>query len=104
MAVCVCVMERSVVHRGGLVHHVVLSKYLITLQEKRYGDNCLTMWKKNLISTNKDRRQPTSGEWLTANHISAAYLLLKHAFPEQNGLCDTCRNNCGSLRAKTLLK
>ena len=30
-----------------------------------------------------------SGGWLTASHISAAHLLLKRAFPKQNGLCDT---------------
>ena len=96
MCLCACMG----VSRGSVVDYwyigvvecivcMVLSKFLITLQEKRYGDNCLTMWKKNLVLTNEDRRQLTSGEWLTANHISAAHLLLKRAFPEQNGLCDT---------------
>ena len=67
--------------------YVVLSLFLITLQEQL--GNSVTLWKKNLTLTNEDRRQLLSGEWLTANHISAAHLLLKRAFPKQNGLCDT---------------
>ena len=67
--------------------YVVLSRFLMILQE--HVSNSLTLWKKSLTLTNEDRRQLLSGGWLTANHISAAHLLLKRAFPKQNGLCDT---------------
>ena len=70
------------------MHVCGLKLILITLQEQL--GNSLTLWKKSLTLTNEDRRQLLSGEWLTANHISAAHLL-KCAFPKQNGLCDTIK-------------
>lgn len=67
--------------------YIVSSGFLLTLQEE--VDDSLTLWKKNLTLTNEDRRQLSAGGWLTANHISAAHLLLKCAFSKQKGLCDT---------------
>ena len=72
----------------GIVWYIVLSGFLLTLQEQQL--NSLTLWKKRLALTNEDRRQLLSGGWLTASHISAAHHLLKDAFPKQNRLCDTC--------------
>ena len=58
MCGCVCVLVCVQDMVGSVVNYryigvvecmcVVLSKFLITLQEKRYSDNCLTMWKKKL--------------------------------------------------------
>ena len=36
-----------------------------------------------------DKEQLVDGEWLTANHISAAQRLLRDSYPYQNGLKDT---------------
>lgn len=47
------------------------------------------VWVNSLALTEEDKRVLVEGEWLTANHISAAHMLLKQAFPSQNGLCDT---------------
>ena len=101
VSVCVCVhmclyactcmhLCMTVSHGSWLLvwcMYIVLSGFVLTLQDK--VGNSLTLWKKNLTLTNEDRRQLSAGEWLTANHISAAHLLLKRAFPKQNGLCDT---------------
>lgn len=71
----------------GFYSLMVFSGFLLILQELLRSSS--TLWKKRLTLTNEDRRQLLSGGWLTANHISAAHLLLKDAFPKQNGLCDT---------------
>ena len=86
MHVCTCACEswKLTVGVGSWVH---VCSFLMILQEQL--GNSLTPRKKSLALTNVDRRQLLSGGWLTANHISAAHLLLKHAFPKQNGLCDT---------------
>ena len=44
----------------------------------------------SLSLTKADRQVLVDGGWLSANHISAANVLLKKAFPSQNGLQDTC--------------
>ena len=36
----------------------------------------------------EDKRSLIDGEWLRSSHISAAQCLMKHAFPDQKGLCD----------------
>lgn len=48
-----------------------------------------TMWNNDLVLTLEDERSLLRGEWLKSSHISAAQSLLKYAFPQQNGLCDT---------------
>ena len=49
----------------------------------------LTMWINDLCLSSNDRSILRSGQWLTANHISAAQSLLKQTHPLQNGLCYT---------------
>ena len=49
----------------------------------------VTTWVNELSLSGEDRRILRSGQWLTANHISAAQSLLKKSHPLQNGLCDT---------------
>lgn len=66
-----------------------MTSVCLSKQEHSTVDECLSMWISNLTLTNDDKRRLFTGEWLTANHISAAQLLLKHSFPQQNGLCDT---------------
>ena len=49
----------------------------------------LSVWINDLGLSEHDRRVLCGGEWLNADHISAAQMLLKRSFPFQNGLCDT---------------
>ena len=46
-------------------------------------------WVKALSLTIEDKRILMEGDWLSANHISAAQHLLRKAFPSQHGLQDT---------------
>ena len=50
----------------------------------------LCTWVDSLGLTKADRRVLVDGSWLSANHISAANMLLKKSFPSQNRLQDTC--------------
>ena len=109
MHVCACMCVLVHVSHGSrrIVEcmYVVLSLFLITLQEQL--GNSVTLWKKNLTLTNEDRRQLLSGEWLTANHISAAHLLLKRAFPNKMDFVIQVtfqRNLCGLRLTKRLFK
>ena len=49
----------------------------------------LVSWKSSLRLTIADRMILESGQWLTANHISAAHKALTEMHPTQNGLQDT---------------
>lgn len=52
-------------------------------------DPALQEWVHSLRLTIADKEVLRNGKWLTANHIQAANKLLRKAFPNQNGLCDT---------------
>ena len=50
----------------------------------------LSSWVADLCLSIADEQTLSNGEWLSANHISAANSLMKRQFPSQNGLQDTC--------------
>ena len=65
----------------------------VSLQAPAFVDDdyptSVSTWINELGLSGDDREILKSGQWLTANHISAAQSLLRKAHPLQNGLCDT---------------
>ena len=49
----------------------------------------MTSWIHRLHLTKADEDALVNGQWLSANHINAAHLLLRLKYPQQNGLQDT---------------
>ena len=68
---------------------VLTCSNIVTVQEVDNYETNLTMWVESLQHTSEDKGSLDNGEWLNANHMFAASVLLKRAFPQQNGLCDT---------------
>ena len=54
----------------------------------QFGD-CYNTWIHELRLSEQDRKSLQNHAWLSANHISAANMLLKTKFHHQNGLQDT---------------
>ena len=72
-----------------LVLHVLCGWFQISSCISSEEDECLRAWINDLGLTEHDKQTLQKHAWLSANHISAANVLLQNRFPKQNGLQDT---------------
>lgn len=76
----------------------------VTCIESEDEDDCFKAWDHDLRLSEHDKKSLQSHAWLSANHISAAHLMLKSKFPNQNGMQDTSYLIDGSQMLRNLCK